>query len=70
MDISDKYCSFCKNKCPLTRPKCDNGRVLAERLLLEGNPYEGRCLMCEKHCPYSNLECDTGKTIGKIKGWI
>ena len=69
MDEEELYCTFCKNRCPLSHPKCANvnSPEMAERRRAGAAFEASTCKMCEKRCPLDALECSLGRTIHSIK---
>lgn len=64
-----QYCYICKNRCPLSAPRCDaalSPEMAAER---ERAAKEAAqiCIICNKRCRLDALGCSLGETIHKIK---
>lgn len=67
--MAEQYCSYCKNRCLLSNPKCDNFRSpesVAKREK-DAKKAANTCKICDKHCPLDALGCDLGKTIYELK---
>lgn len=64
-----QYCYICKNRCPLSNPRCSaatSPEMAAQRERLAKEAAQV-CKICEKHCPLDALGCSLGETIHKIK---
>ena len=66
---TEQHCTLCKNRCPLSHPKCAmaNSPEMAERRAAAAAFEANTCKMCEKRCPLDALECSLGRTIHSIK---
>ena len=70
METSEKYCSLCKNHCPLSNPRCPSVRspeMAAKRKAAEEKDAQ-ICKICDQKCPYTALQCETGKLMARIRG--
>lgn len=64
-----KFCTLCKNHCPLDNPKCPE--ILTDEMIARmaaKAASDDHCTLCKSKCPYTALRCDTGRTMARIKG--
>lgn len=69
MEETVQYCYICKNRCPLSAPRCaaaTSPEMAAQREQLARKAAQ-TCKICGKHCPLNALECSLGQTIYGIK---
>lgn len=69
MEEAVQYCYICKNRCPLSAPRCSAAKspeMAAQREQLAQKAAQ-TCNICSRHCPLDALGCSLGQTIHGIK---
>lgn len=65
-DPAALHCYNCKNRCPLSAPKC-SAAMSPEEAAQRARAAAEICRLCKKRCPLDALGCSLGQTIHAIK---